>query len=135
MKTKLLTLAMLLGIAIGCQQQSTTPPSSDTQGLIKVTIMYPNDEGATFDMDYYREKHMPMLAELFGKAMIKYEIDQGIRGRTPEDNLPFLAIGYLYFNSVPEYEKAFGLNAETILSDIPNYTNVRPVVQMSEVIK
>ena len=121
---------MMFCLAAGCHAQS-----SDATGLIKVTIMYANEDGATFDMDYYRENHMPMLADLFGSAMVKYEIDQGVRGRTPEDALPFLAIGYLYFNSIAEYEQAFGPNADQILGDIPNYTNVRPTVQISKVIK
>ena len=30
--------------------------------MIKVSVMYPNKEGARFDHDYYREKHMPLVA-------------------------------------------------------------------------
>lgn len=103
-------------------------------GMIKVTLMYPNGEGNTFDMDYYAEKHMPMVAELMGDAMTHYSIDKGIGGRTPDDQVPYLAIGYLYFNKLSDYQEAFGPNAEQIVGDIPNYTNTQPTVQISEVI-
>lgn len=104
------------------------------KGMIKVTILYPNDEGKTFDMDYYSSKHMPMLENLFGETLKKLEIDQGISGRTPKDDIPYLAIGYLYFESLEDYQKAFQPHAQTIRGDIPNYTNIRPIIQISEVI-
>lgn len=113
----------------GMQAQEESTPK------IKVTILYPNGEGMTFDMDYYSQKHMPLVAELMGDALIHYGIDKGIAGRTPEEPVPYLAIGYLYFNSLSDYSEAFGPNAEQILNDIPNYTNSQPLVQISEVVK
>lgn len=140
MKVKSILLsivALLLILAAvfltGCQ--SAAENSSSKRGLIKVTIMYPNEAGKTFDMDYYANKHMPMLSDLFGDVLMNYEIDSGISGRTPEDTIPFLAIGYLYFDTVSDYRNAFGPHADTILSDIPNYTNIQPTVQISEVVK
>ena len=29
--------------------------------MIRVSVMYPNSAGATFDMAYYTRKHMPMV--------------------------------------------------------------------------
>ena len=116
------------------QETMSDHTTMDTKGMVKITIMYPNGEGKTFDMDYYSSKHMPMLANLFGDALKRYEIDKGISGRTPEEPLPFLAIGYLFFESVSAYNAAFGPNAKKILGDIPNYTNIQPRVQISEVI-
>ena len=105
------------------------------EGMIKVTIMYPNEEGKQFDMDYYSQKHMPMIADLFGDKLKLLAIDKGIAGRTPDEPIPFLAIGYLYFDELADYERAFGPNAEKILGDIPNYTNIQPTVLISEVIR
>ena len=116
------------------QAEAPTPPVIQT-GMVKVAIMYPNGEGKTFDMDYYSTKHMPMVAGLFGDAMKAMAIDKGMAGRTPEEPIPFLAIGYLYFDQLSDYEQAFGPHAETILNDIPNYTNIQPIVQVSTVIK
>ncbi|GAA4274235.1 EthD family reductase [Aquimarina gracilis] len=103
--------------------------------MVKVTILYPNGDGKTFDMDYYTNTHMPMLANLFGDALKQLNIDKGIAGRTPDEPVPYLAIGYLYFDSLSAYQEAFAPNAEKIVGDIPNYTNIQPVVQISEVIK
>lgn len=130
----LLSLGLSLFL-ISCEQPKPSKSPKSEQGLVKVTILYPNEEGKTFDMDYYANKHMPMLKELFGDTMKKLEIDTGIAGRTPDDPIPFLAIGYLYFESLSDYEKAFGPNAKTILEDIPNYTNIQPIVQISEVVE
>lgn len=133
-KSKLLVIGLIL-LFTACQQPNNSIGSNIKKGMIKVSILYPNDEGKTFDMDYYSNKHMPMLAELFGDKLKKIEIDKGISGRTPEDPIPYLAIGYLYFESLTTYRDSFAPHAETIRGDIPNYTNVRPTIQISEVIQ
>jgi uncharacterized protein (TIGR02118 family) len=101
--------------------------------MVKVTILYPNSDGKTFDIDYYSQKHMPMLDSLFGDTLKHLAIDQGIAGRTPDESIPYLAIGYLYFDTLADYEQVFGPNAEKIISDIPKYTNIKPVIQISEI--
>ncbi|MEM9919065.1 MAG: EthD family reductase [Bacteroidota bacterium] len=116
-----------------CQQTGSSNAPQRKKGMIKVAIMYPNAEGKTFDMDYYANKHMPMVADLFGEPLKALEIDQGLSGRTPDDPLTYLAIGYFYFEKLSDYQEAFKANAEKILSDIPNYTNIQPVVQISKV--
>ncbi|WP_422860328.1 EthD family reductase [Flagellimonas sp. S174] len=134
LKTILLVLFAVV-ILTGFQQNMSTKTSEVKKEMIKVTIMYPNEEGKTFDMEYYSTKHMPLLDSLFGDVLKAIHIDKGISGRTPNDPPPYLAIGYLYFDSVEDYGNAFGPNAEKILSDIPNYTNIQPVVLISEVIQ
>ena len=106
-----------------------------TKGMLKVTILYPNDEGKTFDMEYYSKTHMPMLKALFGESLKKLEIDKGISGRTLKDPIPFLAIGYLYFNNLSDYRNSFGPHSAQIRGDIQNYTNIRPIIQISEVLE
>ncbi|UJH67481.1 EthD family reductase [Allomuricauda sp. SCSIO 65647] len=136
MKTKITLL--LFGAAIllmGFQQTRSADTPKIENGMVKVTILYPNGEGKTFDMDYYSTKHMPMAASLFGDAMKAMAIDKGIAGRTPDEPIPYLAIGYFYFDTLADYQNAFGPNAEKIVGDIPNYTNIQPVVQISEVIQ
>ena len=36
------------------------------EGMIVVTVMYPENEGATFDMDYYLSDHLKMVGERWG---------------------------------------------------------------------
>jgi uncharacterized protein (TIGR02118 family) len=108
---------------------------SSTEGneLFKVAILYPNGEGKTFDMAYYQSKHMPMVAEFLDKNLKFYEIDKGIAGRTPNDKAPFVAIGYFYVSDIAEYNKAIAQNRDAVISDFKNYTNIQPVVQISEI--
>ena len=118
-----------------CQETASSDTSNIEKGMIKVTILYPNGEGKTFDMDYYSKKHMPMVASLLGNSLKSLAIDKGMAGRTPDEPIPYLAIGYLYFDKLSDYQNSFGPNAEKITSDIPNYTNIQPIVQVSEVLQ
>ena len=116
---------------LSCKPSQMSYPS--IVGMFKVAILYPNGDDKTFDMDYYEKKHMPMVAGFLGKNLKFYEIDKGIAGRTPNDKPPFLAIGYFYINDVAEYNKAIAQNRDAIINDFKNYTNVQPVVQISEI--
>ena len=74
-----------------------------------------------------------MVAGFLGKNLKFYEIDKGIAGRTPTDKVPFVAIGYFYIIDVAEYNKAIAQNRDAIISDIKKYTNIQPVIQISEI--
>lgn len=124
-----------MALNVSGQQASAADNSKINRGMIKVTILYPNSDGKTFDMDYYSKKHMPMVANVLGDSLKLFTIDKGIAGRTPDEPVPYLAIGYLYFDKLSAYQNSFGPNAEKIVGDIPNYTNIQPVIQISEVLK
>jgi uncharacterized protein (TIGR02118 family) len=42
-------------------------------------------------------------------------------------------MGHLYFDSAQAFETAFAPHAQAIMADIPNYTDIQPVIQVSEV--
>lgn len=130
-----IALVLFVTVLVGFQQRSSTDNVQVKKGMIKVTILYPNAEGKNFDMDYYTTKHMPMIANLLGDSLKLYEIDKGIAGRTPTDPIPYLAIGYLYFDKLSTFQNSFRPHAEKIRADVPNYTNIQPVLQISEVIR
>lgn len=132
MKTKISLLLIALGILLSCQQ-SNPGTTKIKKGMIKVTIFYPNGDGKTFDMDYYSTKHMPMAASLFGGALKAMSIDKGIANAAPDEPLPYLAIGYFFFDTIDSFKNAIGPNSETLRADVPNYTNIKPVLQISEV--
>lgn len=132
MKIKLL-LIIALTTLLGCKTNQLIHASSAGNELFKVAILYPNGDGKTFDMDYYERKHMPMVAGFLGKNLQFYEIDKGIAGRTPTDKVPYLAIGYFYIKNVADYNKSIGENRDAIVNDFKNYTNIQPVIQISEV--
>ena len=102
--------------------------------MIKVSVMYPNGENSTFNIEYYRDTHMPMVMELVGDACKKTAIDEGLAGGAPDQPPMYMAIGHLYFDSIEKFESAFGPHMKAIQADIPNYTNTSPTLQISRVI-
>ena len=54
-------------------------------------------------------------------------------GGQPGSTAPFVAIGYLTFDSVESFQSAFTPHAAEIMGDIPNYTNAQPIIQISEI--
>jgi uncharacterized protein (TIGR02118 family) len=103
------------------------------KGMIKVSVLYPNGDGKTFDMDYYCNKHVPMVAGLLGDAVKGATVEKGLGGGAPGSPAPNAAMGNLYFDTMQAFENSFGPNAETIMADLPNFTNIEPVIQVSEV--
>jgi uncharacterized protein (TIGR02118 family) len=103
------------------------------KGAIKVSVLYPNENGKTFDMDYYCNKHVPMVAGLLGDAVIGASVEKGLAGGDPKQDAPYMAMGNLYFATMESFENSFGPNAEKIMGDVPNYTDINPVMQISEV--
>lgn len=101
--------------------------------MIKVTVLYPNNAGTTFDMAYYTSRHMPMVKQLCSPACKSIAADLGIAGGAPGAKPAYIAIGYLTFDSVEAFQSAFAPHSAQILGDIPNYTNAQPVIQISEI--
>ncbi|WP_299212583.1 EthD family reductase [uncultured Aquimarina sp.] len=101
--------------------------------MIKVAIFYPNGEDKTFNMDYYSNKHMPMAASLFGDSLMAMSIDKGLANGTPEMPVQYVAIGYFYFNTMSSFKNSMESNSEKLKADVPNYTNIQPMIQISEV--
>ncbi|MBL4644141.1 MAG: EthD family reductase [Flavobacteriaceae bacterium] len=102
--------------------------------MIKVSVLYPKQEGKTFDMDYYCNKHIPMVAELLGNAVKGASVEEGLGGGAPGDPATYIAMGNLYFDSMDSFQNSFGPNAAQIMGDLPNYTNIEPIIQISKVV-
>jgi uncharacterized protein (TIGR02118 family) len=101
--------------------------------MIKVSVLYPNKPGAKFDMKYYCEKHMPMVQAKLGAACKSVAVEQGVAGGAPGAPAAFIAMGHLYCDSVEVFQTAFGPHAKEIMGDIPNYTDIEPTLQISDV--
>lgn len=101
--------------------------------MIKVSVFYPNEEGKKFDMDYYLNNHVPMVQQKLGAALKGGAVEQGLGGAEPGSPATYIAMGHLYFDSVEAFQTAFGPHAEAIMGDVPNYTDIQPTIQISEV--
>ena len=101
--------------------------------MIKVSVMYPNAAEVKFDIDYYCDTHMPLVAELLGDALKASEVDYGMAGGTPGEAPAFVAMGHMTYESVEAFQKAFGPHVKQIMADLPNFTDAQPVIQISEI--
>lgn len=102
--------------------------------MIKVSVMYPNKAGARFDHDYYKNNHMPLVASRMGEHCKSWTVDKGIGGGAPGQNATYVAMCHIYCESPEAFNAGFGPHAKEILADIANYTDLQPVIQMSEVV-
>jgi uncharacterized protein (TIGR02118 family) len=100
--------------------------------MIRVSALYPNREGSRFDPRYYAERHEPFAGEMlkpFGLVEIRTVIGlSALDGGPP----PFWAISEMVFASKAHFESAMDCCGERLFADIPNYTDVVPVLQFSE---
>ena len=139
MKFRLISLLLLVVCfaSFGQEKKSSKNDNSAVaeKGLIKVSVMYPFAEGKTFNMEYYETKHMPMVAAYLGSNLVKYTIEKGVASGIPNQPLPYMAIGIFYVKSLSDYQAAIAPNRAAIRADFPNYTNVAPVILVSEVVR
>ena len=103
--------------------------------MIKVSVLYPNEQGKKFDLDYYANKHIPMVQRLLGPiGLVRTELEKGISSADPSQPAPFVALGHLYFDTTDQVHEGFKTHGGEIMGDIKNYTDIQPTFQISETI-
>lgn len=100
--------------------------------MIRVSVLYPSKPGSRFDADYYIGVHMPMAKRLLGSAMKSITAEIGIGGEAPGLPAPYAAIAAFTCESVEAFTAAFMPVAGQLQGDIPNYTDIVPVIQIGE---
>ena len=94
--------------------------------MIRLSVFYPSTEGATFDHDYYRDKHVPLAVKTWG--LDGAEINKGVEG-------PYVAAVHFKFESLDALQAAMGSKGTSdVLADVANYTSIAPVLQTSEIV-
>jgi len=102
--------------------------------MIKVSVMYANTPGARFDHEYYRDKHMPLVKARMGDGCKYYTIDKGLAGGVPGAPATYVGMCHIFCDSVESFQASMGPHMQEIMADIPNYTDLAPVIQISEVV-
>lgn len=98
-----------------------------------VLVAYPKKDGTRFDFDYYSKKHVPMVAGFMGANAVKTEVRKGLSA--PDGSPPaFVCVATFWIKSVDDFKATLGQHGPQILGDIPNYTNIEPIIQVDEVI-
>jgi uncharacterized protein (TIGR02118 family) len=75
-----------------------------------------------------------MLKQKLGDACKSYTIDKGLAGGAPGAPAPYIGMCHIFCDSVESFQAAFGPHAKAIMADVANYTDLKPVMQISEVV-
>lgn len=104
--------------------------------MIRASVFYPHSPGAMFDFTYYAEKHCPMVVKkLRAFGCVRIDIDKGVEGGVAGAPAPFVAAGHIIIETLEGFHQGMAAHASEFLSDIPNYTNLTPQIQVSEMLE
>lgn len=110
--------------------------------MIRVSVLYPLIQGQRFDLEYYCNRHLPMVKRRLGAACRNLALERGLAGLSvlldEEDELPEIygtpvTITHLYFDSEEAFRAAMAPHANEILTDQANYTDIVPTIRIEEV--
>ena len=104
--------------------------------MIRVTTLWPRTNDSHFDMEYYLTKHVPMTnarLQSLGLSVVS-EVDEGLGSLMPGEPPPYAAIGTLLFETMEDLQKGLAAHGAEIMGDIPNFTDVQPVIQIGSVV-
>jgi len=98
--------------------------------MIVINVLYPNTPGTKFDLDYYRDTHLPLVRELLepgGMRSLSYYVPG-----PAETDPPFRLVAEIRFDSMDEVQAGMAEHGATTQADIANYTDVEPVILIGE---
>jgi len=102
--------------------------------MFKVSVMYPNEENARFDIAYYQTTHMDLvMRHLKPFGLVRTEVLKGLSGGGNQP-APYICIGNLYFDSADGYEKGVAATGGVLRADIAKFTDITPIRQVSEIL-
>lgn len=101
--------------------------------MIKVSILYSNDADKYFNDSYYLEVHIPLSVQLQGTYLKAVQVETAL-AHAPEEVKPlYVAICHFYYETPDDFFAAFLPHRETLENDMQYYTNIKPLIQMSDV--
>lgn len=103
--------------------------------MVNICIMYPNRPGARFDLGYYLDRHMPLSIQLLSAhpGFRGVSVEQGLGGALPGTDAAHVAMCQYLFDSPEDFMAAFTPHAARLQGDMPNYTDIEPVIQINQV--
>ncbi len=102
--------------------------------MAMVSVFYPVKAGSKFDMDYYLKTHMKMVEEAWSPAGLRgYAVMKGV-GAPDGGEAAFQVVANLDFTSAEAFAAAVAESGAKIMGDIPNFTDVSPTIQISDVV-
>lgn len=102
--------------------------------MVVFTVLYPHGPGKRFDMDYYVTKHLGLVKEKVGTALKAVSVDKGVSGPEPGSSPAYAAVCRLVFKSVEDIATYLAPHDATFSADVPNFTDIAPQFQISELV-
>ncbi len=100
---------------------------------ITITVMYPNTPGSNFDMDYYLQKHGPLVHKRWDRhGMKSLKVIKGLATPDPDVKPPYRVMALLEFPSLDDFKAAIKASGAEVMGDIPNFTDAPPAIQINE---
>ncbi len=99
-----------------------------------VTVMYENVNDATFDLDYYMARHMPMVGTTFKPFGIKGWRVLRVVGTPTGERPRYSIIATLEFDSTEQFSAAVAAEGGAVFGDVPNVSNKAPVVVIADLV-
>jgi uncharacterized protein (TIGR02118 family) len=104
--------------------------------MIKLTVLYPNTENSHFDMDYYLQKHTPLVKQrLTPLGLVKIELSAGVAGMAPGATASYAMIGNLCFNSMEDLQNSLATHGAELTADIANFTNIQAEMLITQAVE
>ncbi|KAK4992059.1 hypothetical protein LTR66_000029 [Elasticomyces elasticus] len=91
---------------------------------VLITILYPSSKTSEFNIDYYKNKHMPTVANVWGPMGLKKWTLYTLNKETG-----YVAKCVLVFSSEEAFNKAVASeDSREVMADMKNYCDVQPVI-------
>lgn len=121
-----------VAVALGACVPAGAPQQESLIGTRCMTVLYPNGDDITFDFDYYKSNHITLIMDLYGKSIRKFELRKGLPG--PDGSKPtYVATISIWIADLEAFAEAGEKHRQTLIDDVPNFTNAFPVIQADEV--
>ena len=99
--------------------------------MIRITVSYPNKDGAHFNHVYYQNEHAALVRQELGpRGMVRFEIDEVLSDESGK-NKPIIAAAHIFFEDIKTFQAAMSAAGPALEADGPNYTNVIPTLLIS----
>ena len=101
--------------------------------MIELSVMYPQQEGKRFNLDYYLKDHAALIQAKWGGLVKEASFVRGLSGGSADAPPTYQVVAHIRFRSMDDFKQALATGGE-LFADIPNFTDIKPTVQVGEVV-
>jgi len=122
-----------LAAAFGVTLPAGARAAESAAGVNCMTILYPTGAGSKFDADYHRDHHLPLFMKHFGKSVERIELRKVVPAPAGAPAAAYAAAVNIWFDDLDVFNANNAKYGQSLIDDIPNFTNVQPEIQYDKV--